>query len=369
MKLVRVKAIAKKEFIQIWRDPFSLAMALLMPAMLLFIFAYAISFDVDNISTAVYDQDKSSLSRALVSQFTESRYFDLVANLESVDEVDAMLDGGRAKLAIVIPHDFSEALYSGKDTEVGIFLDGTDSNTANVAQGYIAAIADRFNRTLAPVRITPLIDIRNRVWYNTELRSRNFIIPGLIAVIMSVIISLLTSLTIAREWDRGTMEQLISTPVKPPELILGKLIPYFAVGLADTLISILLSTLFFGVPLRGSIVLLLFLSSLFLFGGLSFGILVSIIGRNQLIASQLAMLTSFLPAFMLSGFVFAISNMPKPLQVITYIIPARYFVTILKAIYLKGSPLGLLMTEVLLLGLFSVGVFVVANRKFRKRVQ
>jgi ABC-2 type transport system permease protein len=369
MKLVRVKAIARKEFIQIRRDPFSLAMALLMPAMLLFIFAYAISFDVDDIPTAVYDQDKSSLSRELISQFADSGYFDLVAYLDSIHEIDALLDKREAKLAIVIPYDFSKNVHIGKPTEIGIFLDGTDSNTATIAQGYIAAIAERFGRTISPVEIKPIIETRNRVWYNTELRSRNFIIPGLIAVIMSVIIALLTSLTVAREWDRGTMEQLISTPVKPPELILGKLIPYFVIGFADTVISVLLSTLFFGVPLRGSIVLLLLLSSLFLFGGLSFGILISIVGRNQLVASQMAMLTSFLPAFMLSGFVFAISNMPKPLQLITYIIPARYFVTILKSIYLKGSPLRLLVTEVFFLSLFSVGVFALANKKLKKRVQ
>lgn len=369
MKLVRVKAIARKEFIQIRRDPFSLAMALLMPAMLLFIFAYAISFDVDNIPTAVYDQDKSSLSRELVAQFTESGYFTHVVSVESMSEIDTLLDSRDAKAAIVIPYDFSKAIRTGKTTEIGIFLDGTDSNTATIAQGYIAAIAERFGRAISPVEIKPLIEARNRVWYNTELRSRNFIIPGLIAVIMSVIIALLTSLTVAREWDRGTMEQLISTPVKAPELILGKLIPYFIIGFADTVISVLLSTLFFGVPLRGSVALLLLLSSLFLFGGLSFGILISIVGKNQLVASQMAMLTSFLPAFMLSGFVFAISNMPKPLQMITYIIPARYFVTILKAIYLKGSPLRLLITEVLLLSLFSAGVFALANKKFKKRVE
>jgi ABC-2 type transport system permease protein len=368
MKLVRIKAIAKKEFIQIWRDPFSLAMALLMPAMLLFIFAYAISFDVDNISTVVYDQDKSSLSRELISRFGASEYFTIVGYLDSIDEVDRALDTMKAKVAIVIPYDFSKKVRAGRATEVGVFLDGTDSNTASIAQSYIAAIAERFSASVSATEVKPLIDARSRVWYNTELRSRNFIIPGLIAVIMSVIIALLTSLTVAREWDRGTMEQLIATPVTPAELILGKLAPYFVIGFVDTVFSILLSTLFFGVPLRGSIVLLLLLSSLFLFGGLSFGVLISIVGRTQLVASQMAMLASFLPAFMLSGFVFAVSNMPKPLQIVTYIIPARYFVTILKGIYLKGSPLRLLLTEVGLLSLFSAVVFFAANRKLRKRI-
>ena len=217
-------------------------------------------------------------------------------------------------------------------------------------------------------RISPLIESRSRVWYNNELKSRNFIIPGLIAIIMAVIIALLIALTVAREWDRGTMEQLISTPIKIPELILGKLIPYFLIGFAGTILTILMSTLLFDVPLRGSIALLLGLSAIFLFGGLSFGMLMSIAGKTQLVASQAALLTSFLPAFLLSGFIFSISNMPKPLQIITYFIPTRYFVTILKGIFLKGSTLRVLWLEALLLTLFAVLVFIAANRKFRKRI-
>jgi ABC-2 type transport system permease protein len=366
---VRIKAVAKKELIQIKRDPFSLAMALLMPVMLLFIFAYAITFDVDRIATVVYDMDKSSLSRDLVARFRESRYFDVMAYIERYGAIDEFLDDGRAKVALIIPQDFSKTVTTGREGAVSVILDGADSNTATVAQGYINVIAERFNAAVQGGRAVARIESRSRVWYNNELKSRNFIIPGLIAVIMSVIISLLTSLTMAREWDRGTMEQLISTPVKPFELILGKLIPYFLIGFADTILSVVFSTLVFGVPLRGSISLLLFLSGLFLFGGLSFGILISIVGRNQLVASQMAMLTSFLPAFMLSGFVFAISNMPGPLQVVSYIIPARYFVTILKAIYLKGSPLRLLLAEAALLAAFSIVVFVAANRRFKKRIE
>jgi len=216
--------------------------------------------------------------------------------------------------------------------------------------------------------VTPLIDSRSRVWYNTELKSRNFIIPGLIAVIMTVIIALLTSLTIAREWDRGTMEQLISTPIKPAELVIGKLTPYFAIGFADTVFVILMSTELFSVPLRGSVSLLLILSSIFLFGGLSFGILISIVGRNQTAASQMALLSSFLPAFLLSGFVFSISNMPAPLQVITYFVPARYFVTVLKGIFLKGFSLQFLIWETALLTIYGAAVFLLAVKKFKKRI-
>jgi ABC-2 type transport system permease protein len=304
-----------------------------------------------------------------VNQFHESGYFRVNAYVESYKAIDPYLDSGRARVAIVIPEDFSKNIQKGYAAQVEVLIDGSDSNTATIAQGYTLAITEGFSRRILGTRVIPLIDSRSRVWYNNELKSRNFIIPGLIAIIMSVIIALLTSLTIAREWDRGTMEQLISTPVKTPELILGKLIPYFLIGFADTILTILMSTLLFNVPLRGSVTLLLVLSGVFLFGGLSFGILISITGRTQLAASQAALITSFLPAFMLSGFLFSISNMPKPLQIVTYFIPARYFVTILKGIFLKGSTLKVLLPEALLLSLFAVLIFVAANRKFHKRIE
>jgi ABC-2 type transport system permease protein len=369
VNLLRIKAIVKKELIQIWRDPLSLAMAFLMPIILLFIYGYAITFDIDKISTVVFDRDNSSLSREFVNQFHESGYFRVHSYVDNYRELDPYLDAGRAKVAIVIPEDFSKNIRRGLNTQVEVLVDGSDSNTATIAQGYALVIAESFSQRIRGIKITPLIDSRSRVWYNSELKSRNFIIPGLIAIIMAVIIALLTSLTIAREWDRGTMEQLISTPVKTPELILGKLIPYFLIGFTDTIVAIFMSTLLFHVPLRGSVTLLLALSSIFLFGGLSFGILISIAGRTQLVASQAALITSFLPAFLLSGFIFSISNMPKPLQIVTYFIPARYFVTILKGIFLKGSTLKVLLPETLLLSIFAVLIFVAANRKFRKRIE
>lgn len=369
MKWMRVKAIAKKEFLQIRRDPFSLAMAILLPMILLFIFAYAISFDVDKIATVIYDADRSRLSRELIDCFTTSDYFRVAGYIDRSDSIDKWLDTRKAKAAITIPPDFSKKIRSGGKADISVIIDGSDSNTATIAQGYIAAIAETYTHRVVGQRAERVIDVRQRVWYNTELRSRNFIIPGLIAVIMAVIIALLTSLTVSREWDRGTMEQLISTPVKATELIVGKLIPYFVIGLTDTILCILMGTLAFGVPLRGSIWLLLALSALFLFGGLSFGIFISIISKNQLVASQIAMLSTFLPAFLLSGFVFSIGNMPIPLQVITYAVPARYFVTILKGIFLKGSAVQLLVMEILLLSLFALVVFLASARIFKKRVE
>jgi ABC-2 type transport system permease protein len=214
-----------------------------------------------------------------------------------------------------------------------------------------------------------VVDPRTRVWFNPELKSRNFIIPGLIAVIMSVVVALLTSLTVAREWERGTMEQLISTPVKASELIIGKLAPYFAIGFMDMVFAILLGITLFEVPLRGNIVLLVALSSLFLFGTVSFGVLISIVAKgSQSVASQIAILSTMLPAFLLSGFMFAIANMPKPLQLITYIFPVRYFVTILKGVFLKGSTLDLLWREGVMLAMASALVFFLAIRNLRKRM-
>lgn len=369
MRLLRVKAIAKKELIQIWRDPLSLAMAFLMPVMLLFIFGYAITLDVNNLKAVVYDLDKSSLSRELVSQFRESGYFTIVDYINDPKDIDKYLNTGKALVSISIPKDFSKDINSGRNAQLQVILDGSDSNTATIALGYISAITELYPQRIKGIKITPVIDLRVRVWYNPELKSRNFIIPGLIAVIMAVIAALLTSLTIAREWERGTMEQLISTPVKTPELILGKLIPYFFIGITDVVMSVLLAVFLFEVPLRGSPLLLMALSGIFLFGGLSLGILISITAKSQLVASQISMIVTFLPAFLLSGFMYAISNMPKPLQIITYIIPARYFVSILKGVFLKGSAFRLLAFETLLLTIFGLLVFTVANKKFKKIIE
>jgi ABC-2 type transport system permease protein len=370
MNLVRTRAIAKKELIQIWRDPLSLAIAFLMPLMQLFIYGYVITFDVDNISTVVYDRSRSIESRELVAEFRESGYFSIVAYAEGYKDIDAQIESNRAKVALIIPESFSKDIKTGRPAQVGVVIDGSDSNTATIAEGYISAISLLFSQRISGRKIESLIDIRNRVWYNPELKSRNFIIPGLIVVIMAVIVALLTSLTIAREWERGTMEQLVSTPVKPLELIVGKLIPYFAIGFVDLVLAIVAGVFWFGVPIYGSATLLIVLSCIFVFGGVSFGILISINAKgSQAIASQIALLSSFLPALLLSGFMFAISNMPLPLQIVTHLIPARYFVTISKGIFMKGTPFGMLLFETLLLSIFGIVVFVAAVRKFKKRIE
>jgi ABC-2 type transport system permease protein len=368
MKFLRIKAIARKELIQIRRDPLSLAMAFLMPVLLLFIFGYAITLDINNITTIVYDLDRSALSRELISQLTASGYFSVVRYADDGKDIDNYLDAGKARVALSIPSDFSENIRTGESAQLQVIVDGSDSNTATIALGYLSALMEIYSQRISGVRTTPLIDPRVRVWYNTELKSRNYIIPGLIAVIMAVIAALLTSLTVAREWDRGTMEQLISTPVKTPELIIGKLVPYFLIGFIDMALSVLMAIALFGVPLRGNIFLLGVISGVFLFGGLSLGIVISIVTKSQLVASQISMVVTFLPAFLLSGFMFAISNMPKPLQMLTRIIPARYYVAVLKGIFLKGNPLRILVVNAVFLLIFGIIVFAVANRKFKKRI-
>ena len=226
----------------------------------------------------------------------------------------------------------------------------------------------RFGVVASAVATRPLIDPRIRVWYNPDLKSRNFIIPGLIAVIMMVIAALLTSLTFAREWERGTMEQLIATPVEPAELVLGKLFPYFLIGFIDMVVAVVMAVLLFEVPLKGSVLVLGVVSSVFLFGALALGMVISIVAKSQLVASQVAMVATFLPAFLLSGFMFAISNMPVPLQIFSRVIPARYFVTVLKGIFLKGNPVRILIVDAIFLLFFAVIVFVVAINKFKKKM-
>jgi ABC-2 type transport system permease protein len=368
MKLIRIKAIAKKEIIQIRRDPLSLAMAFLMPVLLLFIFGYAITLDVNNLTTIIYDADKSSVSRELAAELTASGYFSIVRMADNQREIDSYLDSGRARVAVSIPVDFAKTIASGGTAQLQVIVDGSDSNTATISLGYLSALMDTYSQRVTGARGAPRIEPRVRVWYNPELKSRNFIIPGLIAVIMMVIAALLTSLTFAREWERGTMEQLIATPVKPSEVVLGKLLPYFLIGFIDMVISVVMAVFLFEVPLTGNLAVLTVISSVFLVGALGLGIVISIVAKSQLVASQIAMVATFLPAFLLSGFMFAIPNMPVPLQALSRVIPARYFVATLKGIFLKGNPVRILVFDAIFLLLFAMIVFIVANRKFKKKI-
>ena len=359
----RLWAVARKETIQLRRDPRSLALAFAIPALLLVLFGYAISLDVRNLDLAVLDQSRSEASRRLVSSFTSSGYFRVVAQLDADAEVATTLERGRALLVLTIPPDFEHRLAGGGGAPVQILLDGSDANTATIARNYAQAIVARFQG-----RVVPLVEPRTRIWYNETLESRNTIVPGLIAVIMSIIAAMLTALTIAREWERGTMEQLAATPVRRSEVVLGKLLPYVAIGIVDVVAAVLAGRLVFDVPLRGSVVLLAALSLLFLVAALSWGLFVSAALKSQLLATQAAMLTTYLPALLLSGFIFSIAAMPLPLRLVTLIVPARYFVAITRGIFLKDVGLAVLWPEALALLIFAVAAVGLALRSFRKQL-
>lgn len=372
----RTRAIARKEFLHILRDPRSLALALAMPVIMLLLFGYALSLDVDQIPTIVYDRDRTPESRELIRQFSGSRYFHIVQYAADGDNVDRAIDHNRALLGIVIPETYSKDLLTGRDAQVQLLFDGSDSNTASIALGYADGLIQTYVlklRSDAQVQkgggeMKNPVDPRIRVWYNNDLKSRNYIVPGLIAVILSIIASLLTSLTIAREWETGTMEQLISTPVRPSELVIGKLSAYFTVGMTDLVISLVIGVLIFDVPMKGSVLLLFGSSAVFLFGALCWGVMLSAATRSQLLAYQAGMLSSFLPAFLLSGFIYSLPNTPKIVQAISYLVPARYFINILRAIFLKGVGLEMFGVEFAFLSLYAVIVFVLASRKLRQKI-
>lgn len=375
MNIIRTLAVAKKETRQIIRDSRSLYLALGIPVMLMILFGFALSLDVDNIPFAIWDQNKSPESRDFLDRMTSSGYFRCVKQTENYRQMISDLDRNVISVGIIIPFDFSEQIKKGGSTQVQAIVDGSDSTRANLAIVYLETIATTFEsdfklqaltRQAVQGRVTPPIAPRIRIVYNPELKSRNNIIPGLIPVIMMIIAALLTSLTIVRERETGTMEQLMSTPLKPNELVVGKLVPYFAVGYIDLLMVYLMGQYVFKVPFRGSLLIMFFVSSVFLVGAMSIGFLVSVIASNQFFATQLALLGTVLPTFLLSGFVFPVSNMPLALQYFTYIIPARHYITILRAIYLKGVGWGAIVFPTLALVIFAMVLTTLVARKLGK---
>lgn len=376
MSFRRFRAVFKKEGLHIVRDPRSLTAALFVPIVMLLLFGYALTLDVDQVPTLIYDQDRTPESRALIEAFRGSRFFSVSETLGGHPAIRHEIDHDRALLGIVIPTDFSRSLARDQEATIQLLLDGSDSNTASIAAGYAEALVMAYSagvrdaalkrRGMGELKVP--IDARVRVLYNRELKSKNFIVPGIIAVVLMIVSALLTSLTIAREWENGTMEQLLSTPVRPVELLMGKLCAYFVLGMADMAVSLIIGVGVFGVPLRGNILLLIVTSGLFLFGALCWGIFLSTVARSQLLAYQASIVTSFLPAFLLSGFIFAIENMPLVIQQFTRIFPSRYFVTILQGIFLKGTGLRVLWVEIVFLLVYAVIVFTVASRKMRQKV-
>jgi len=363
----RLFAIARKESIQLRRDPRSLLLAFLLPVMLLVLFGYAITFDINDIRTAVVDHDRSASSRDLVHTLTASGYFRVTQHLDRAADVGALFDSGDAQIALVIPPDFSERMGAGRPAPLQLLVDGADANTATIAIAYARAVVQSW-AARAGMQLAIPIRTESRVWYNEELVSRNMIVPGLVVVIMAVLAALLTSLTIAREWERGTMEQLASTPVSRLEVVLGKLLPYLVIGMADVAIVSVLGILLYGVPFRGSVLLLAGGSFMFLVGALGFGIFISAVARSQLLASQMGMLVSYLPTTLLSGFMFSLEAMPIPLQAVSFLVPARYFLVVTRGIFLKGVGPEVLWIQGLLMLAYALLGLGLAVRVFRKEI-
>lgn len=375
MKPRRVKAIAVKESLQIVRDPRSLMIALLIPLMQMFMLGYGINLDIKHIPLCTYDRENSQQSLGLLKRFEASRYFALRKTAQNYAELTRDIDDSSCTIAIVIPAGFSQGLNDAGTGTVQALIDGTDSNTANIAANYARAVISGFSGDLqlqaiqrrgGTVQTLTPVDVQARVWFNENLESRNYIIPGIVALVMAIVGAQLTSLTIAREWERGTMELLVSTPVKPLELMLGKLLPYFAIGMVDAAICLALAVFWFDVPFHGTLATLLFTTSLFLIVVLCIGYYVSVSIRSQVGASQVALLLTMLPTILLSGFAFPIDQMPVFVQGITYLVSGRYYVTILKSVFLKGAGAIELAVPILCLALYAVALVVLAARSFRK---
>jgi len=377
MKFRRLKAIAIKEVLQIWRDPRSLMIALLLPFTQMFLFGYGVNLDLKHLPVCTFDREGSQLSQSLLKHFQASQYFSIVRNVDSYATIVKAIDDGTCGLAIVIPPDLSARLNDTGSASVQAILDGSDDNTANIAFGYTAAVVNGYSNDIAmtaidrqgrPLQQTWAMTVQSRVWFNEDLVSRNFIIPGLVAVIMALVGAQLTSLTISREWERGTMELLVSTPVRPIELMFGKLAPYLVLGWLDAAFCLVIAALWFAVPFRGTLLTLFFTTTLFLIVVLSLGYLLSVLIRSQVGASQIALLVTMLPTTLLSGYIFPIDQMPKIIQDITYLMYSRYYVTIIKDVFLKGSSIPELMTPILFMIIYAAAVMVLAARAFRKRL-
>lgn len=377
MNLRRVFAIAFKESLQVWRDPRSLAIALLMPLMQMALLGYGVSLDIKRVPLCIHDEENSQISRELVQRFVASRWFVVAHTLGDDRAVRDAMDRGRCLGALTIPVDFSRRLAMTGVAAVQTVFDATDANSTNISIGYAQGVigqttADfqaRWGETHG-VRAQRVgnVDLQTRVWFNEGLDSRDFIIPGVVAVILGLVGAQLTSLTISREWERGTMEQLVSTPVTALELMLGKLAPYFLIGLVDAAFCLCVTAFWFDVPFRGGLGTLMFTTALFTLVVLGIGYLVSVRVRSQLGASQIAVTLTLVPISLLSGYTFPIDQMPAPIRAVTLIVHARYFVTILRSIFLKGSTLTELVTPTLALVLYATVIMWLAARGFRKRL-
>jgi ABC-2 type transport system permease protein len=377
MNLARTWSVFRKEVLHIRRDPFSLLQVILMPIILLLLYGYALTFDIKKVTIAVYDQERSQPSEDFINQFRGTEYFELKYFTDSYAKLKDLVTRRQVEVGLMLPYDYSFRYQTGKTIPIQALVDGTDSNTANIVLGYVGGVASAYNQRLlmqrmmlkGPARLDMPVDAQTRYWFNEDLESRNFIVPSMIAIIMTMVGSMLTALTVVRELERGSLEGLLATPLKKTELLLGKLGPYFIIGMFDMFIVMAMGKFLFQVPLRGDPLLLIVMSAIFMVATLGQGLLISVTSDNQLQAFQMVMLSSFLPAFFLSGAIFAIYLMPLPLRIATYIVPARYIVTISKGVYLKGIGLKILWPNALMLLGSAILLVWLAIFKFVKKIR
>jgi ABC-2 type transport system permease protein len=367
----RLRGLLRKEFYQILRDPSSLAIAFVLPLVLLLIFGYGVSLDAEHVPVALVVELPSPDTASFTSGFQQSRYFEPVFQRNLGEAEQALLD--RRVMAIVhLRSDFARRLRQPGGAPIQVIVNGVDANTARLVLGYVQGVWQKWLQREALARGGTLampVQLEQRIWFNSELRSRNFLVPGLIAVIMTLIGALLTALVMAREWERGTMEALLVTPVTMREVLLGKLVPYFILGMGGMSLSVGMGVWLFGVPLRGSIWVLFAAAALFLLAALGMGLLISTVTKNQFVAGQLAIITTFLPAFILSGFIFDIGSMPRIVQWLTHVLAASYFVAILQTVFLAGNVWSVILPNAMALLLMAAFFLGVSRRKLRKRLE
>lgn len=368
--------IIRKEFLQLRRDKRMLALSIIAPVIQLILLGYAATTDVRDIPMLLVDQDKSSVSREFVDQFLNSGYFVLKGEVGSTKEIDRSIDNGTAWIAMVIPSDFSRNILANRTAAVQVIADGSDGNSANISIGYVTQIIGRYSqKVVAEISksypgsgIPGVISPEVRVWFNPELKSRNFMIPAVLALVLLIITMTLTSIAIVKERENGTLEQLIVTPIKPHHLILGKLLPFTIIGALDTGLVILVAYGWFGVPLRGSVFLLFGISGLFVLTTLGLGLFVSTISKTQQQAMMTAQFFFFMPFIFFSGFTFPIENMPEVIQYLTYLIPLRYYIIIIRGIFLKGVGIAELWPQAAILLFFGIAILSLSVLRFRKRL-
>lgn len=368
-------ALVRKETIELARDPITLAVAVVLPLVMLFLFGYGMSMDVKDTPLAVYDQDGTQESARLAEAFVQSGYFRSAGHPDSPAEVARILDRGAARVVLVVPPRFAATLAAGGEARVQALIDGSFSPTALIVSGYVGEVINRHSRSLVQRRLAELgipapgeVRLETRVWYNAPMKSVNYIVPGLFAVLLMAFPPMLTALAIVRERERGTIEQIYVSPVRPALFLLGKVLPYAAVAFVEMLLILAAGTLWFEIPFRGSLALLLGAALLYVLVTVGLGVGVSIIARTQVAAVLLSLIGTLMPSFLFSGFLFPISGMPYILQLYTYAFPARYFNDISRDIFLKGAGIELLWGNIGLLALYALALFGVASLALRKKV-